>query len=91
MNIDKRVITDLFEVIRSQHQIIASLVASDQALVETLANDPALSNFASGLQKRQEYALKNPRGSLAQALGELRRTLDAVGETLKADIGDWKN
>jgi hypothetical protein len=91
MNIDKQIISDLYEVICSQHSVIYSLVANDHALVETLANDPSLSDFVDAFQKKQAHALKNPSGSLAQALVSLQHMLDVVGEKLKRDIGGWEN
>jgi hypothetical protein len=91
MDIDKQIITDLYEVIRSQQQVLSYLVANDHALVETLANDPALSNFADGFQRRVEYALTRPKGSLAESLAELLRMLDAVGEKLRREIGGWEH
>jgi HD-like signal output (HDOD) protein len=91
VNIDKEIITDLYKVIQSQHRVISYLVANNRALVETLANDSALSNFVDGFQNRQEYALKHPAGHLSQALGELERMLASVGEKLKAGTGGWEN
>ena len=87
MSVDKQIISDLYEVICSQHSVISSLVANDRALVETFANDPSLSDFVDTFQKKQTHALKNPTGSLAQALISLQHMLDVVGEKLKRDIG----
>jgi hypothetical protein len=71
--------------------VISSLVANNHALVETLANDPSLSDFVDTFEKKQAHALKNPTGSLAQSLSSLQHMLDAVGEKLKRDIGGWNN
>ena len=91
MDNDKKIIADLYEVIRSQHQVISYLVANDQALVETLANDSALSYFADSFHNKQTYALKHPKGPLVEALFVLQDKLDAIGTTLKRDTGGWDN
>ena len=91
MNIEKQIVTDIFEVVRSQHKVISYLVANDQGLVETLANDPALSYFADSFRNHQSYALANPKGQLAEALDAMQHTLDAIGARLKQDMGGWDN
>ncbi len=91
MNIGKQIIVDLYEVIKSQNAVISYLNATDYALMNTLANDPALSNFVDSFQKNHEYSSTRPTGQLAEALAELQRKLDAIGATLKQDIGGWDN
>jgi hypothetical protein len=91
MDIQKQIVTDLFEVIRSQHRVISALVANDQALVQTLANDSALSYFVDSFQNKQTYALAHPTGPLAEVLSVMQGKLDAIGKTLKRDTGGWDN
>ena len=91
MNIPKQIITDLFEVVRSQHRVISYLVANDQGLVDTLANESALSYFADSFRNHQSYALEHPKGPLAEALDTMQHTLDAIGAKLKQDMGGWHN
>jgi hypothetical protein len=91
MDIDKQVIIDLYEVIRSQQKLISFLYANDHALVQTLANDAALSNFVSAFQNSHTHARKHPSGPLAEVLLLMQSKLDAIGATLKRDIGGWEN
>jgi hypothetical protein len=91
MNIDKQIIVDLYEVIKSQNALISFLVATDQALMDTLANDAALSNFSQSFQRHHVYSAANPKGQVAETLAELQRMLAAVGEKLKRDTGGWNN
>ena len=91
MNIEKQIIVDLYEVIKSQNVALSFLVATEHALVNTLANHPALPNFGNSFQKNQAYAGTHPTGQLAESLVELQRMLGAIGEKLKEDIGGWDN
>ena len=91
MDIDKQVVIDLYEVIRSQQKVISFLVANDHALVETLANESALPHFVDSFQRKQDYARKHPEGHLAEALVAMQGMLDAIGKTLKRDTGGWAN
>jgi hypothetical protein len=59
---DKQTIIDLVEVLRSQQKLISYLVANEQALVETLSNDPALSGFVDSFQSRHAYARRSSNG-----------------------------
>lgn len=91
MNIDKQIVTDLFEVISSQHKLLTFLVANDQGIVSTLSNSPSVPLFADAFRNHQEYALAHPRGSLSESLEVMQHKLDAIRETLKRDIGGWDN
>ncbi len=91
MNKEQQIIADLYEVIRSQNVVISYLVATDNALVNTLANDPALPSFVKNFQKHHTHSAKHPEGTLAESLVELQRMLGAIGEKLKQDIGGWNN
>jgi hypothetical protein len=91
MDIDKQTITDLYEVVRSQQKVISFLVANDEALIEVLATDPALPNFFDSFDRRQTHARTHPEGQLAEVLDLMERMLDAIGETLKRDVGKWDN
>jgi len=57
MDTDKQTLIDLYEIVRSQQRVITYLVANNQALVETLANDSALSYFTDSFQNKHSYAL----------------------------------
>ncbi len=89
MNIDKQIIVDLYEVIKSQNAVISFLVANDHALVNTLANSPSVPYFADAFHNQQTYAATHPTGQLAESLVELQRMLFAIGEKLKQDTGGW--
>lgn len=91
MEIDKQIIIDLYETIKSQNAVISYLVTTDQALINTLANDPALPNFSKDFQKNHTYTATNPKGQAIEAMLQLQRTLVAIGEKLKQDIGGWNN
>lgn len=86
----ERAITDLYEVIRSQHQAISFVVATEQALVGTLSNLSELPGFVDRFQSAHEYALAHSTG-LGESLAGVQRILDEVGERLKRDIGGWRN
>jgi hypothetical protein len=91
MNIEKQIITDLFEILRSQHRVLTFLVSNDEGLVATLANSSSIPHFADAFHNHQTYALAHPKGQLGEALGELERMLDAIGERLKKNTGGWDN
>jgi hypothetical protein len=91
MNIDKQIITDLFEIIKSQNVVISYLVSTDTALVNTLVNTPELPFFAVQFQNNHAHAATHPEGKVVESLLQLQRMLVAIGEKLKADIGGWNN
>lgn len=91
MNIDKQIIIDLYEAVKSQNAVISYLVTTDQALINTLANDAALPHFPDNFQKSHTYSATHPTGPVIEALLQLQRTLVATGEKLKQDIGGWDN
>jgi hypothetical protein len=84
----ERVIADLYEVIRTQQQVLSYCVTTDEALMGVLAE--SLSGFEATFQRKHSYAENHP-GSIGQALAALRGKLDAVEEKLRRRIGGWTN
>ncbi len=84
----ERVIADLYEVIRTQHQIIGYLIANDEASVPALVE--LLPGFEAKFQTSHDYQMNHP-GPVGQSLAALRDKLDAVERTLKRLIGGLTN
>jgi hypothetical protein len=87
----KGIFTDLYDVISSQQKVIFFILANHQALIDTLANEPALPTFVDRFQENHEYTSKHPKGQLFEALSAMQSKLDAIGATLKQDRGGWDN
>jgi hypothetical protein len=88
---DKRILTDLYDVLTSQQTIITYLLNSHMALVNTLANDSALPTFSDHFEDDYTQRSQHPKGEMFEALSAMRRKLVAIGETLKRDMGSWNN
>lgn len=84
----ERVIADLYEVIRTQHQVIGYLVTNDEASVSALAE--LLPGFEAKFQSNHDYQMKHP-GPVGQSLAALRGKLDEVERRLTGRIGGLTN
>ncbi len=84
----ERVIADLYEVIRTQNQVISYLITNDEASVSALAE--LLPGFEEKFQRKHDYQTKHP-GEIGQSLAALRGKLDGVERILKRLIGGWTN
>ena len=84
----ERVIADLYEVIRTQNQVISYLITNDEASVSALAE--LLPGFEEKFQTKHRYQTKHP-GPIGQSLAALRGKLDGVERILKRRIGGWTN
>ncbi len=88
---EKRVLADLYNVLASQQTLITYFLTSHVALINTLSNESALPTFVDRFQEKHEYTSKHPKGQLFEALSVMQSKLDAIGATLKQDIGGWNN
>lgn len=84
----ERVIADLYEVIRTQHQVIGYLIANDEASVPALVE--LLPGFQAKFEANHAYQTNHP-GPVGQSLAALRGKLDAVERTLKRCLGGLTN
>jgi hypothetical protein len=91
MGIEKQLIADLYDVVRSQQKLISFLVVNSEALLEALATDPALPDFLDSFDRKQTLARTQPEGQVAEVLDLMEHMLDAIGKRLKRDSGGWHN
>jgi hypothetical protein len=84
----ERVIADLYEVIRTQHRVIAYLITNDEASVPALVE--LLPGFQAKFEANHAYQTIHP-GPVGQSLAALRGKLDAVKRTLERRIGGLTN
>jgi hypothetical protein len=91
MGIEKQLIADLYDVVRSQQKLISFLVVNGEALLEALATDPALPDFLDSFDRKQVLARTQPEGQVAEVLDLMEHMLDAIGKRLKRDSGGWHN